>query len=145
MIATNNFFNTLGILVASGVLWLLETRLGWTPGRIIGVTGLFTLVSTVYIVRVAPQFLVRFFFWMLTHTLYRVRIVGADFIPSRGPALIVSNHVSHVDAQVGVVLAELDRLGLRDRTAVVRWHGMLGFASARSEIAGFNWQMLIQP
>jgi iduronate 2-sulfatase len=27
-------------------------------------------------------------------------------------------HVSHVDAQVGAVLAELDRLGLRDRTAV---------------------------
>ena len=28
-------------------------------------------------------------------------------------------HVSHVDAQVGVLLAELDRLGLRDRTVVV--------------------------
>ena len=28
-------------------------------------------------------------------------------------------HVSHLDAQVGVLLAELDRLGLRDRTAVV--------------------------
>jgi iduronate 2-sulfatase len=33
--------------------------------------------------------------------------------------------VSYVDAQIGRVLAELDRLGLRDRTIVVLWgdHG----------------------
>ena len=39
-------------------------------------------------------------FWALivTHSIYRIRIVGRDHIPEKGGALFVCNHVSYVDA-----------------------------------------------
>jgi acyl-[acyl-carrier-protein]-phospholipid O-acyltransferase/long-chain-fatty-acid--[acyl-carrier-protein] ligase len=45
----------------------------------------------------APEFLIRFSLWLLTHTVYRVHIVGKENVPFRGPALLVCNHLSHVD------------------------------------------------
>jgi len=44
-----------------------------------------------------PDFAVRFFLWLLTHSIFRIRIVGQENVPFRGPALLVSNHMSHVD------------------------------------------------
>lgn len=57
---------------------------------------LFALAEVIYLFRYAV--LVRFPLWILRHTLYRVRMHGAENIPDKGPALIVSNHVSHIDA-----------------------------------------------
>ena len=34
---------------------------------------------------------------MATHTLFRIRIVGQQNVPFRGPALLVANHMSHID------------------------------------------------
>ena len=45
-------------------------------------------------------FLVRVPLWLLTHTVYRVRSHGMEQIPATGPALLVSNHVSFIDAIV---------------------------------------------
>jgi len=98
IIATNNFLNTGGILLASGVLWTLRDLLQFQADQLIFVCGLFTLVATVYILGVLPDFLIRFALWMVTHTIYRIRIVGQEHVPFRGPALLVCNHVSHVDA-----------------------------------------------
>lgn len=42
-------------------------------------------------------FLVRAPLWILMHTIYRVRVVGAENIPETGPALLVCNHVSYLD------------------------------------------------
>jgi acyl-[acyl-carrier-protein]-phospholipid O-acyltransferase/long-chain-fatty-acid--[acyl-carrier-protein] ligase len=97
LIATNNFLNMTGILIASAALWGLHDKFGIAPDKIILWAGVFTLAATVYSVSVVPDFLVRFVLWMLTHTLFRIRIVGADNVPFRGPALLVANHVSHVD------------------------------------------------
>jgi acyl-[acyl-carrier-protein]-phospholipid O-acyltransferase/long-chain-fatty-acid--[acyl-carrier-protein] ligase len=59
--------------------------------------GVVTLVSSVYIVSVVPEFLVRFVLWLATHTLFKIRIVGQENVPFRGPALLVANHMSHID------------------------------------------------
>ncbi len=48
-----------------------------------------------------PEFLVRFRLWLLTHTIYRIRIDGQEHVPFRGPALLVCNHLSHVDGAAG--------------------------------------------
>jgi acyl-[acyl-carrier-protein]-phospholipid O-acyltransferase/long-chain-fatty-acid--[acyl-carrier-protein] ligase len=96
LMATNNFLNTVAILLASGVLALTHS-LQLTPDRVVLIFGVITLLSSLYVLSVVPEFLVRFSLWLLTHTVYRIRIVGAEHVPSRGPALLVCNHVSHID------------------------------------------------
>ncbi len=97
IIATNNFYNTIGLLLAASVPWLLHDRLHMRPDTIILIFGFVTLAVTVYIVTVVNEFLIRFLLWLLTHTVFRIRIVGQENVPFRGPALLVSNHMSHVD------------------------------------------------
>src|SRR5580765_7080541 len=97
LMATNNFLNMVAIMLASGVLWLGTGALRLSPDRILIVFGVVTLLSSVYVLSVVPEFLVRFSLWLLTHTIYRIRIVGQEHVPFRGPALLVCNHLSHVD------------------------------------------------
>ncbi|HLW76531.1 MAG TPA: MFS transporter, partial [Bryobacteraceae bacterium] len=97
MIATNNFYNTAGLLFASAALWGLHDKLHIAPEKLIFWFGIVTLAATVYIVRVVPDFLVRFLLWFATHTIYKIKIVGGENVPFRGPALLVSNHVTHLD------------------------------------------------
>ncbi len=100
LIATNNFLNMAGVLMASGVLWLLGHRMRLPADRIVLIFGVFTLFATVYILTILPDFLIRFSLWLLTHTIYSIRIVGQHHVPFRGPALLVSNHMSFVDGLV---------------------------------------------
>jgi acyl-[acyl-carrier-protein]-phospholipid O-acyltransferase/long-chain-fatty-acid--[acyl-carrier-protein] ligase len=97
LMATNNFVNMLGVLLASGALWLCSSVLGMRADGIFLTFGILTLLSSVYVLSVVPEFLIRFSLWLLTHTIYRIRIVGQEHVPSRGPALLVCNHLSHVD------------------------------------------------
>src|SRR5262252_3443597 len=36
--------------------------------------------------------------WFLTHTLYRIKVIGRQHFPESGGALLVCNHLSQVDA-----------------------------------------------
>lgn len=98
LIATNNVFNTVAVLLASVVLFVLGNGLGLSADNIILIAGLMTFAATAYALHALPDFFVRFVLWLLTHTLYRIRVLGEENIPLRGPALLVSNHVSFVDA-----------------------------------------------
>ena len=110
VLATSNVAQTVGILLASAVLYGLGERMGIKGSQIIGLAGIATLLATVYIVAVLPDFFVRFVLWMLTHTVYRIKIVGRPNIPQRGPALIIANHVSMVDgALVGACVQRFVR------------------------------------
>ena len=99
LMATNNVLNMSGILLASGALSLCSSprTLGMPPDRVILTFGILTLVCSLYILALVPEFLVRFSLWLLTHTVYRIRIEGQQHVPFRGPALLVCNHLSHVD------------------------------------------------
>jgi acyl-[acyl-carrier-protein]-phospholipid O-acyltransferase/long-chain-fatty-acid--[acyl-carrier-protein] ligase len=97
IIATNNFYNTIGLLLASATLWVLHDKLHFAPDKLVLIFGAITLASSVYAVSVVPEFLVRFLLWLATHSLFRIRILGPDSVPIRGPALLVANHMSHVD------------------------------------------------
>ena len=52
----------------------------------------------------------RFIVWLLVHTVYRMRQRGLEHLPATGPGVVVSNHVSFVDA---LVLAAASRRPLR--------------------------------
>ncbi|MCC7044190.1 MAG: MFS transporter [Acidobacteria bacterium] len=110
VLATNNVLNTAAMLLSAGAVWFLGTVVGLTLGQVIVVTGVFTLVATFFAVATLPDFLVRFTLWLLTHTIYRIRIVGRPNIPTRGPALIIANHVSMVDgALIGACIQRFVR------------------------------------
>jgi acyl-[acyl-carrier-protein]-phospholipid O-acyltransferase / long-chain-fatty-acid--[acyl-carrier-protein] ligase len=98
LLATNNFLNMIGVVLASGALYLFHDLLGWTPSHILAALGVLTLAVTVYIAWLVPAPLVRSITWCIANVLFKIRIVGAENIPRTGGALIVSNHVSYADA-----------------------------------------------
>ncbi len=61
-------------------------------------TALLNAAVAIYIYTLIPEFLMRFLIWMLVHTMYRVKETGLAHVPDEGPAVLVSNHVSFVDA-----------------------------------------------
>ena len=97
LMATNNFLNMVAIMFASAALSLFSGQLHLSPDRILIVFGVLTLVSSIYVLAIVPEFTIRFCLWLLTHTVYRITIIGQEHVPFRGPALLVCNHVSHVD------------------------------------------------
>ncbi len=97
VVAANNFIQTIGMLAAAGLLWTLHDRLHVGAGTVIAAAAVTTLLVTAYILTVIPEFFIRFVLWLLTHTFFRIRMVGQENVPFRGPALLVSNHMSHVD------------------------------------------------
>ena len=98
LLATNSFLNSIGILLASGALYLLHDVLRWNPSGILAAVGVLTVAATVVIAWTVPAAFIRFVIWCLTRIFFRVRVIGAENIPRAGGALIVSNHVSYADA-----------------------------------------------
>ncbi len=97
-IAVLNFITFAGILAGAGVVYLLSAVLKMTPDEIFVLFGLITIGVTITICCILPDFLIRFVAWIATQTIYRFRVVGAENVPKEGPALLVCNHVSLVDA-----------------------------------------------
>jgi len=109
MIAANNILNALFIVVSAGVaIGLLKA--GLTIPQLFLAVGLMNAAVAVYIYALVPEFLMRFLAWLLVHSVYRVRLEGADNVPEEGPCVIVCNHVSYVDA---VVIAACVRRPIR--------------------------------
>lgn len=98
-IAGMNILNALFMVAAAGVAIVLLGQ-GFTIPEMFLVTALLNACVAVYIFSLVPEFLMRFLAWMLIHTGYRVRTIDADRIPDEGPAVLVCNHVSYVDALV---------------------------------------------
>jgi acyl-[acyl-carrier-protein]-phospholipid O-acyltransferase/long-chain-fatty-acid--[acyl-carrier-protein] ligase len=107
VIAASAFLSWVGIMLASGVYFLLAGVWRLTPPQIFLVSATMTLAGTVYVIWLVPDSLLRFVLWLLTNSLYRIKIIGRDNIPERGGALFVCNHLSHVDALL--LLASTDR------------------------------------
>jgi acyl-[acyl-carrier-protein]-phospholipid O-acyltransferase/long-chain-fatty-acid--[acyl-carrier-protein] ligase len=56
------------------------------------------IAALVVIVLLRHWTLVKFPLWIINHTLYRLNVHGAENVPKTGPCLLVSNHVSWIDA-----------------------------------------------
>nr|WP_298684387.1 acyl-[ACP]--phospholipid O-acyltransferase [uncultured Dongia sp.] len=97
IIGANNFLNFLAIALAFGTNLLLGSVLALTPDQVILVGGVLSFAVTGYIFFLLPDFFIRFVLWLLAHSIYRIRIVGAENVPLNGPALLVCNHLSFVD------------------------------------------------
>jgi 1-acyl-sn-glycerol-3-phosphate acyltransferase len=100
IIAANNIVNAIFMVASAifGIIALVIFELSIpTYFLILAVLNIF---AAAYIYSTVPEFVLRFFIWMLTHTLYRINDKGLDNIPETGPAVLVCNHVSFVDAML---------------------------------------------
>ena len=99
VIAANNIMNAL-FMVVSALVSMLLFGLGLTIPQLFLATALFNAVVAIYIYTLVPEYLLRFIFWILIHSVYRLKKEGVEHVPDEGPALIACNHVSFVDALV---------------------------------------------
>ncbi len=90
-----------GSLLASGMAWA-----GISLGEMLILSSLLVLWGTIWAVRLLPDALIRLIFILLTLTFYRIKVLGSENIPKKGPALLACNHLSIVDALFVLATAE---------------------------------------
>ncbi len=98
VMASAGILNGIFLVMGSGVYWLLAVFLDLSADDIYLIIGLLTIGAVIYICTVIPEYFIRFCFWLLTHTFYKIRINGAENVPLKGPALLAPNHASYADA-----------------------------------------------
>ncbi|MDO9625416.1 MAG: MFS transporter [Pseudomonas sp.] len=98
VIAANNILNALFMVLSAivSILFLSVAELS-IPQLFLAISLMNVAVNS-YIFKLVPEFSMRFLIWLLGHSLYRVEHRGLDAIPEEGPAVLVCNHVSFVDA-----------------------------------------------
>lgn len=119
LVATSNFVNVAGGLLAVAVFYLLilvlekgfglafteaqaqqspelyipllERQLQVVPSALFLVACLLTLGMLILLCRQLPDFLVRTLLWMRSHGRYRLKVVGMNNLPSEGPVILATN------------------------------------------------------
>jgi len=100
IIACNNILNS-GFMVIASVLAIAWFKLlHLSIPQLFILAGVLNAVVAAYIYTLVPEFLMRFLSWVFVNVMYRIKVHGLENIPEKGPALIVCNHVSFMDALV---------------------------------------------
>ena len=81
VLAAANLLSFVGIFAASGIYCLVTVVLHLSPSTVFVLTAAATLAGTIYVVWLLPDALLRFGLWLITRTLYRVRVLGRENIP----------------------------------------------------------------
>ncbi len=108
ILAAANFLTFAGVLVSAILFDALNYKpkdpvtgaLGepyFSARQIFFLFGFATIPVFFYIVCVIPQASIRFVVWLLSRTVYRLRVDGDDNLPSQGGVLLVPNHISWLD------------------------------------------------
>jgi 1-acyl-sn-glycerol-3-phosphate acyltransferase len=100
VIAGMNIQNAAFIVLAAALGIVVQRFLGWSIPQVFLALAIANAMVAVWIFTIVPEFLMRFLSWVLVRTLYRLRVQGIDAIPDEGPALVVCNHVSYMDALI---------------------------------------------
>ncbi|WP_293387296.1 MFS transporter [Nevskia sp.] len=99
IIAGNNILNA-AFMVASAMLAIALLKLGLNIPQLFLAAAILNAGVAVFIYGLVPEFLMRFIAWMMIRVLYRIRVSGLGNIPEEGPAIVICNHVSFVDALI---------------------------------------------
>jgi 1-acyl-sn-glycerol-3-phosphate acyltransferase len=101
VIAGVNIQNAFFIVLAAGAGIAAQQWLGWSIPQLFLALAIANALVALWIFTIVPEFAMRFLSWLLVRALYRLRIRGVeDHVPDEGPALIVCNHVSYMDALI---------------------------------------------
>nr|MBC8412286.1 AMP-binding protein [bacterium] len=100
ILAASGFAGWLGVLIAAALVYLLSGSIGISAAGGFFIIGCITSVLTLITMKVLPDFTIRFICISILRIFYRIRSIGLENIPIEGPAMLVSNHVSWVDALI---------------------------------------------
>ena len=107
IIAAANLLSFVGIAISSGVYYVFTAYIHLNPRGVIVASSFITAAGTVYVLMLLPEWFGRLILFFLTHTIYRVKVLGRDNFPEKTGALLVCNHMSFVDALL--LIASTDR------------------------------------
>lgn len=96
VIAANNIANAIFMVIASGMVFLFYA-FKLSTVEIFAVFAVLNCLVAIYIYSVVPEFTLRFYSWILSHIMYRVKVKGLEHIPKNGAFILASNHVTFVD------------------------------------------------
>lgn len=85
MLLRDDFFNKLTTSGLNLNMWL-------------AIAGVIPLITIIVVVFFLPWLAIRSMAVLLTHTLYKLTVKGAENIPAKGGALLIANHSSYVDS-----------------------------------------------
>ena len=97
VIAASNVLTFTAVFLGAGVFEFLSGPCHMPANRILLVMAVISFGATWHILTILPDFMIRLSLFLLTHTLFRIEVRGADNLPRRGPALLVGSHTSFVD------------------------------------------------
>ncbi len=97
IIAANNILNAIFMIVSSVMAGALLGA-GLSIPQVFGVTAVLNVVVVGYVFWLMPEYIIRLVMLVITRGVYRLRVRGDEHIPTDGPAILVCNHVSFVDA-----------------------------------------------
>jgi 1-acyl-sn-glycerol-3-phosphate acyltransferase len=100
VIAGNNVINAVFIVAAAAIAIVAIDVLHVSIPELFLAAAIGNALVALYIYTLLPEFLFRFLIWILMRTMYRLRTSGLEKIPDEGPAVLVCNHVSYVDALI---------------------------------------------
>ncbi len=97
VLALDSFLSFTGVLIAAIMLACLGAA-GMDPAQCFLFGACLTAVLAILAFKSLPDFLVRFVGAILLKCVYRVRTTGLENLPTKGPALLICNHITYVDA-----------------------------------------------
>ncbi|MEM6820752.1 MAG: MFS transporter [Verrucomicrobiota bacterium] len=100
ILAGANLLSSSAGVLAVGFYTVLAQVLGLSIGVQFAVLALVVLVVGVYLIQLLPDELIRLFGLGVAALHYRVKTEGAEHFPKEGGVLLVSNHVSYLDALI---------------------------------------------
>ncbi len=99
VIAGMNIQNAAFIVSAAATGIVLQRYLGFNIPEVFLLLSVLNLAVLVYLMLLVPEFFLRFLAWIYIRIMYRVEVHGIEKnVPDEGPALLVCNHVSYMDA-----------------------------------------------
>ncbi|MFZ4551171.1 MAG: MFS transporter [Aquabacterium sp.] len=124
IIAANNILNAIFMIVSSVMAGALLGA-GLSIPQVFGVTAVLNVVVVGYVFWLMPEYIIRLVMLVITRWVYRLRVRGDEHIPTDGPAILVCNHVSFVDAIILGVCSPRPMVFLMDhrifKTPCIGW------------------------
>lgn len=107
IISANNILNAL-FMVLAALFSIGFLKLGLTIPQLFLLTGIINAGISIYIYTLVPEFSMRFLIWLIVSVLYKLKTIDIDKnIPEEGPAVIICNHISFIDALI--IMAAIKR------------------------------------